>query len=127
MDVGAPSNFERMAACFSLEEMRGIILGAHINDEETRETIAAVRSGSGYFLDPHTAVGWKAVDKLVRAGRLKDGPLAVLSTAHPAKFAETVEPLTGAVPVPASLKETMKRQPNAAVIPPELEALKALL
>ncbi|MDR0720310.1 MAG: threonine synthase [Treponema sp.] len=127
MDVGAPSNFERMAAHFSLEEMRGLILGAHINDEETRETIAALHSAWGYFLDPHTAVGWKAADKLVRAGRLKDDPLAVLSTAHPAKFAETVEPLTGAVPVPASLKETMKRQPNAAVIPPELEALKALL
>jgi threonine synthase len=67
------------------------------------------------------------VDKLVEAGKLDAGPLAVLSTAHPAKFGETVEPLTGPVPVPASLKKTMERTVNSRTIPAELSILKELL
>jgi threonine synthase len=127
MDVGAPSNFERMAAHFSWEEMRRLILGAYVTDEETRETIAKVHSRWGYFLDPHSAVGWRAADHLFETGKLEAGPLAVLATAHPAKFAETVEPLTGPVPVPASLKKAMERTVEARTIPAELDALKECL
>ena len=47
MDVGAPSNFERMSAHFSLEEMRRIIFGVHVTDEETRRTIKQVREQAG--------------------------------------------------------------------------------
>jgi threonine synthase len=127
MDVGAPSNFERMAAHFSWEEMRRLITGASVTDEETRRTIAAVHGAWGYFLDPHSAVGWRAADNLAEAGKLDAGPLAVLSTAHPAKFAETVEPLTGPVPVPVSLKTAMERTVESSVIPAEFSALKELL
>jgi threonine synthase len=127
MDVGAPSNFERMAAQFSLDEMRRLITGAHITDEETRKTITEVHAAWGYFLDPHSAVGWHAADKLADVGKLAPGPLAVLSTAHPAKFGETVEPLTGPVPVPASLKKTMERIVDSRTIPAELSLLKELL
>jgi len=102
MDVGAPSNFERMAAHFSLEEMRRIILGVSVSDEETRQTITQVYHEAGYFLDPHSAVGWKGIDKLSAEHKI-DNPVAVLSTAHPAKFSETVEPLVGPAPVPATL------------------------
>jgi threonine synthase len=86
MDVGAPSNFERMAAHFSLEEMRSLILGVHVTDDETKKTIAEVHNKYGYFVDPHTAVGWYGADILATAGKLSPGPLAVLATAHPAKF-----------------------------------------
>ena len=127
MDVGAPSNFERMAAHFSWEEMRRLIMGASVTDEETCQTITAVCNSRGYFLDPHSAVGWRAVDHLAEAGKLEAGPVAVLSTAHPAKFAETVEPLTGPVPVPVSLKKAMERTVESRVIPAELSALKDLL
>jgi threonine synthase len=123
MDVGAPSNFERMRAHFSWQEMAALILGASVSDDETRETIREVHREWGYFLDPHSAVGWRAADKRPDAPR----PLAVLATAHPAKFAETVEPLTGPVPVPASLREAMARTPHAVVIPPDLAALKDVL
>jgi threonine synthase len=127
MDVGAPSNFERMAAHFSWEEMRRLIMGASVTDEETRRTIARVHGSWGYFLDPHSAVGWRGADNLAEAGKLEAGPLAVLSTAHPAKFAETVEPLTGPVPVPVSLKTAMERTVESKIIPAELSALKELL
>jgi threonine synthase len=123
MDVGAPSNFERMTAHFSLEEMRRIILGVYVSDEETRRTIARVHDRWGYFLDPHSAVGWEGADRLFREGRLPAGPLGVLCTAHPAKFAETVEPLTGPVPVPPVLAKAMERAVSAEAIPPEVPAL----
>jgi threonine synthase len=130
MDVGAPSNFERMAAHFSWEQMRQIIMGVHITDEQTRETIARVHEEAGYFLDPHSAVGWKGVDKLRAENKIEAGPVAVLCTAHPAKFSETVQPLAGPPPVPSSLVRTMERTVNAQTIPADvpvfIEALCAL-
>jgi threonine synthase len=135
MDVGAPSNFERMAAHFSWEEMGRIIRGASVSDEETRNTIAAVHEERGYFLDPHSAVGWRAADQLREKGGLppppwnfsSPSPLGILATAHPAKFAETVEPLTGPVPVPPSLRRAMERKVESRSIPVSLEALKEFL
>ena len=128
MDVGAPSNFERMAAHFSLAQMRQLILGASVNDDETRETIAGVFSRNGYYLDPHTAVGWRAADKLIDAGILDAKTNTIIvSTAHPAKFSETVEPITGPVPVPPSLRNAMERTVEARTIPVQLEALKGCL
>jgi threonine synthase len=125
MDVGAPSNFERMAAHWSYAELRRMIQGVPVTDDETREVIRTVYERWGYYLDPHGAVGWKAVDK--KGQPESDGPLAVLATAHPAKFAETVEPLTGPVPVPASLKKVMERKPAAITIPADITALKEVL
>jgi threonine synthase len=123
MDVGAPSNFERMAAHFSLEEMRRIILGVSVSDGETKETSAAVHTEAGYFLDPHSAVGWKGVDKLFAEHKIAAGPVGVLSTAHPAKFSETVEPLAGPAPVPDSLAQAMQRSVSSKTIPAEVSAL----
>ncbi|MCL2270028.1 MAG: threonine synthase [Treponema sp.] len=128
MDVGAPSNFERMAAHFSWEQMRDIILGVSVSDAETRETITQVYNTAGYFLDPHSAVGWKGVDKLRAENKIDGdpqtgGPVGILSTAHPAKFSETVEPLVGPAPVPAALASAMKRTANSQTIPADVPAL----
>jgi len=137
MDVGAPSNFERLEAHFSWEEMQYLILASSVNDDETLKTISETFNHDGYYLDPHTAVGWKAVDKLIAAGKLAGGSAAgsaldgsthvILSTAHPAKFAETVEPITGPVPVPPSLEKAMERNVNSRTIPAELNILKEYL
>jgi threonine synthase len=120
MDVGAPSNFERMAAHFSWEQMRQIITGVHVTDEETRQTISRVHEEAGYFLDPHSAVGCKGVDKLRAENKINAGPVAILCTAHPAKFSETVQPLAGPPPVPSSLARTMERTVNAKTIPADI-------
>jgi threonine synthase len=123
MDVGAPSNFERMSAHFSWEEMRQIILGVSVSDNETRETIVRVHEQTGYFLDPHSAVGWKGVDKIYADNKIQEGAAGILCTAHPAKFSETVEPLTGLPPMPASLSRAMERTINSKVIPADTAAL----
>jgi threonine synthase len=112
-----------MSAHFSLDEMRRIILGVSVGDDETRETIARVHEQHGYFLDPHSAVGWKGVDKLYANKKIQEGAVGILCTAHPAKFSETVEPLTGSPPMPPSLSRAMERTVNAKVIPAETSAL----
>jgi threonine synthase len=123
MDVGSPSNFERMRAHFSWEEMKQFILGVSVTDEETGDTIAGVYRRWAYFIDPHSAVGWKGADKLRDSGVCAPGPLTVLSTAHPAKFARIVEPLTAPVPMPGVLAEAMKRTVQSRTIPAEVSAL----
>jgi threonine synthase len=123
MDVGAPSNFERMAAHWSLEELREMIRGVSVDDDETRHAIGTVHRTLGYFLDPHGAVGWEGADKLWDQNLLEEGPLAILATAHPAKFGETVEPLTGAIPMPLSLQTAQARIPQARTIPADISAL----
>ncbi|MDR3166440.1 MAG: threonine synthase [Treponema sp.] len=121
MDVGAPSNFERMAAHFSHGEMRSLIRGVSVSDDATRQTIRRVRRDYGYFLDPHSAVGWEAVDLL--SSEREGEYFALLATAHPAKFAETVEPLTGPVPLPLSLQRVSERTVQARTIPADISAL----
>jgi threonine synthase len=125
MDVGAPSNFERMSAHFTWDEMRRIISGVSVSDEETRETIAQVYKDAGYFIDPHSAVGWKGVDKL--RAKNKTDAVGILCTAHPAKFSEIVQPLVGEPPVPSSLSSAMERIVNAQTIPADVSVLIEIL
>ncbi|MDR2662608.1 MAG: threonine synthase [Treponema sp.] len=131
MDVGDPSNFERMAAHWSYKELRRMIRGAWVSDDETRGTIAGVFRDHGYYLDPHGAVGWTAVQKLAgfagSPGGAAEEPVAVLATAHPAKFFETVETLTGPVPVPGTIRRALERKPRAVTVPNDLGALRDFL
>jgi len=124
MDVGAPSNFERMEAHWNYAQLSGMIRGISVTDEETRRTIGEVYRSNGYYLDPHGAVGWTAAQKL-RAKAA--GPMAVLATAHPAKFSETVEDITGPVPVPPSIQKALARTAHARTIPADLSALRDVL
>jgi threonine synthase len=127
MDVGAPSNFERMASHWSYEELRKSIQGVWVSDDATRETIQQVRRGAAYFLDPHGAVGWEAASGLAKQGGLPQAPLVILGTAHPAKFTEVVEPLAGRPPLPPSLAALEGRGAECQTIPNSLEALKGAL
>ncbi|MDR1867309.1 MAG: threonine synthase [Treponema sp.] len=118
MDVGNPSNFERMAAHFSLTALRECMIGISVSDNETKHIIQSVFNTEQYFLDPHTAVGYRASHRAAL-------PVIVLATAHPAKFADIVEPLTETIPVPASL--TIQRNPQKQIIPADLSALMEFL
>jgi len=103
-----------------------MIRGVYVTDDETRQTIADVYRNHGYFLDPHGAVGWTAADKQ-RKDADEAAAVVVAATAHPAKFSETVERITGPVPVPASIQKAMDRTASAATIPPDLSALRDIL
>lgn len=110
MDVGAPSNFERLESLYSPSVLRRRIRGASVDDAATINRIATAAEEFDYLIDPHTAVGLEAVAREQNRRRDDDdgsapgGPFVVLSTAHPAKFSDTVGDATGwDVPVPERL------------------------
>jgi threonine synthase len=129
MDVGAPSNFERMQAMYggSLDALRHDVSGVAFTDAQVVEAIGDVFRRHGYVLDPHGAIGWLAInDALTHAGPGAQG--VFLATAHPAKFREVVEPAIGRpVPLPDALAEAVKRPRHALPLAADYTALHALL
>ena len=105
MDVGNPSNFERIRALYGgdLEALRADLAGARFTDDEVVAAIGAVHAEHGYLLDPHTAVGWLAIRSL--RAEYPSSPGIVLATAHPAKFPIAVEAAIGsAIELPRALR-----------------------
>ena len=114
MDVGHPSNFERMLWLYNgdLDAMRRDVAGCRFSDDEVRATIKRVYETRGYLLDPHSAIALSGADGAGagRAGARRGRSGVFLATAHPAKFAEIVEPIIGrAVEKPAPLAQALAR------------------
>ena len=108
MDVGAPSNFARILELYnqSHQEIANDMVGYRYSDDEIRETMKQVYVKENYMLDPHGAVGYRALKADLKAGEVG----VFLETAHPAKFTETVESVLGegTVVLPEKLAAFMK-------------------
>lgn len=77
---------------------------ASATEADVADCIRKTKSKYGYTLDPHTACGVVAADR-IGAG---DAPMVILSTAHPAKFPDALEAITGTRPsLPARLASLM--------------------
>jgi len=129
MDVGAPSNFERMRAMYgeSFEALRCDIAGAAFDDDTVVAEIRAVWGQHGYLLDPHGAIAWLGLRETL-ATEAGDSPGVFLATAHPAKFREVVEPAIGeAISLPPALAEAIKRPRHSERLPVDYGVLKKLL
>jgi threonine synthase len=128
MDVGNPSNFERLEAIFrkSPEAMRRRILGEVVTDDQTLRVIRRYYEQQGRFLDPHTATGVLAAERLL--SRQPDARVITLATAHPAKFLEIVEEATGVhPPIPERLARLLELEKRSTVIEPTYDGLKSFL
>jgi threonine synthase len=93
MDVGAPSNFERMQTLYNndVEAMRKDIRGVMVDDHTTLETMKFLADKYGYAACPHSAVGIRAAMDNAASGER----ITVLSTAHPGKFTEVYKQAVG--------------------------------
>jgi threonine synthase len=157
MDVGHPSNFERMSWLYhgDRDAMRRDVSGCRFTDDDVRATIKRVFDERGYLLDPHSAIAYMGLagrhgqtrrigeaGGLGRAGRLGEATGLgrvdragdeqrvgiFLATAHPAKFAEIVEPIIGrAVEKPAALAQALARPRHIIRIAPSLAAVMDML
>jgi threonine synthase len=127
MDVGHPSNFERLDWLFGgdVQAMRRAIEGVVVDDDGIRAAMREL-SGHGYIADPHTAVGWVGARTAAR-DLPPEIPRIVLATAHPAKFREVVEPLLGAMPLPDALAGRLGRPVRSLRCSPDLPALVTIL
>jgi len=128
MDVGDPSNMERLRSLYpQLAQLRAAVSAVSISDEEIRARISAGFRILGQVWCPHTATAAEAFERLTPERRAR-GRWVLVATAHPAKFREIVEPLIGRpVPVPDSLAELFARPVHCVEIEPTLAALRAAL
>ena len=107
-----------------LEGVRSEFSSRSVNRAETLATIAAFQKGTGYLLDPHTAVGVRAAQDSVARG---ETPVC-LATAHPAKFGEAVEAATGiAPPFPAALAGIEKLSARCEILDADLDLIKSFI
>ena len=127
MDVGVPSNLERLRSLFSDDDLRRLVRGTRVTDDETLATMRTVHDAASYIADPHTAVGLEAARRYRRRVEA-DVPVVVLATAHPAKFPHAVERAIGETPeAPARLAALWDMPIHVETIPPTLDALRAYL
>lgn len=123
MDVGAPSNFERMLwLCGGdPERLRSELEGFRCDNAGIRRTIDELYERYGYFSDPHSAVGYAASVAIGKPG-------FYLSTAHPAKFGEVIASVTGSrIPLPERLSVLTQRPQHSDPLAVDLEALEAFV
>lgn len=128
MDVGNPSNLARIVHLYGgdVDLLRRDLGARSFSDQETRRCIARVYRERGYVLDPHSAVGWLALEAELE--RNPDAVGIVLATAHPAKFAEVVEPeIGGEVPVPEALAAALRRERRVTRIGARADEVRAVL
>jgi len=128
MDVGNPSNIERLRALYpQLGEIRSAVSAYTVDDEAIRARIRTGYQELGQVWCPHTATAAEAYARLP-AERRDNGRWVLVSTAHPAKFRETVEPLIGRpVAVPESLAKLFARPTECTEIDADLASLRDAL
>ena len=124
MDVGAPSNWERIQHLFGgdLYSLRQALRWGFKNDDETKRAIREL-SSMGYLPDPHAAVAYAVLED--RLGLSEIG--VFLGTAHPAKFLPTYGPMGLKVPIPESLAALRDRPLLAKDIPNNVRAVEEVL
>lgn len=128
MDVGNPSNFIRIQEIYenNFDELKGNLSSYSFNDEQTKKAIAHLYRDFNYLADPHGAVGYLGAKQ-----HLKSNPRShciCLETAHPAKFLDVVEEVTGKkVELPAQLASVMNKTKKSEKISSYSELKELLL
>jgi threonine synthase len=128
MDVGNPSNMERLRTLYpELSEIRSAVSACTVDDQSIRARIRTGYEELGQIWCPHTATAAEAYARLPEERR-NGGRWVLVSTAHAAKFREIVKPLIGReVPVPKSLARLLARPTECTEIDADLASLKAAL
>lgn len=119
MDVGNPSNFERLRYLSpSFEQFKRHVHVISVTDAEIRHTIQAIHQRFQYISCPHTATAFYARDKL------NAQPWIVVATAEPGKFAQVIEPILQApIPMSDNLQTLLNRKTSKSHINPQLTEL----
>jgi threonine synthase len=127
MDVGNPSNVERLRALFpEIGAMRSQVTADSVTDDQIRARIKTDMQSLGQVWCPHTAVAAEVYQRIAKQRASEQW--IIVSTAHPAKFDDVVEPLIGRkVPVPEALAKLLALPKQEREIAPTLDALRAEL
>lgn len=127
MDVGAPSNFARILEIFNNDfiDLKAKLEAVSITDETTAATMREVYETYGYILDPHGAVGYRALSDHIKNKPNERG--IFLETAHPVKF-DSVNAIIGTQgAIPAAVSELFSREKISTEIGNDYDALREIL
>jgi len=127
MDVGSPSNFVRILEIFDnrFVSLKEKLESASISDEVTAATMRDVYSQCNYILDPHGAVGYRALEDYLE--RHPDLRGIVLETAHPVKFDSVNEIIGTQGEFPASVEILMSRKKQSIEIDNDYAQVKEII
>ena len=128
MDVGDPSNMERLRKLVGdADVLRDRMAVASVSDESIRAAIRQDFKEFGFATCPHTATAthvWRNLPTDVA----EQSDWILVATAHPAKFETIVEPLIGeAIALPAELAAILSREAHSVSIEPDIKSLAAAL
>ena len=107
MDVGDPSNLERLMDLFGdFNQFKRSINVQSVLDNEIKQAIKDCYNRYQYIICPHTATAYH------RLHSVDSSKIWVLAgTAHPVKFNELIEPLLNiSIPVPEQLKLMLEKE-----------------
>ncbi len=126
MDVGNPSNMERLRQLYGDDDqLRAQYSASYVDDAAIEQQIVHDAQQRGQVFCPHTATAMYAFDHHLAPTKSPEH-VVIVATAHPAKFETVVEPLIGrAVPVPANLQALLELPSECFDIPAQLDALLA--
>jgi len=127
MDVGNPSNMERLrAGAAGVEQLRERVTAYSVSDEAIRETIREDAKTRDRVWCPHSATAAYVYRDLARMR--PDTHWIIVATAHPAKFDEIVEPLIGhQIPVPPALDRLLHLPRHDEELDASLNALRSAI
>lgn len=128
MDVGNPSNFERMLHLFGHQHqrMQQRLSGAGFTDVQTLQAMQQLYGRYGYVADPHGAVGYLGAAQYLR--QYPDAQFVFLETAHPAKFPETVNRALGFNPeMPERLQAFLEKNEMIVSTRNEYKMIRAIV
>ena len=128
MDVGNPSNMERLRFLFGeADRLNAVVSAAPVSDEEIEEEIRRSFSEFDRAICPHTATAMHAWRQLPDDQRTGNDWILV-ATAHPAKFETIVEPIIGqTIELPEEMAAILSRPRRFEKIEPGLQAMSAAL
>ena len=129
MDVGRPSNFDRILKIYNenVNEVRRDLISWSFQDDETKYAIQYTKDKFNYLTDPHTAVGLSGIEKYRQEVNAHLTGIA-LATAHPGKFPQVVEPIINEqIAIPRQLQKAMEKEKNSIIIPAHYSYLKEFL
>ena len=124
MDVGSPSNFERLYNLLSTEKLRDWVWGTSVSDRTTLERMAKTYQAYDYIACPHTAVGLEGIARY-REETGDNTSVIALACAHPAKFPKAVSKALGVKPLKDEGLEALRdKETNVQTLVPDLKALR---
>lgn len=128
MDVGNPSNFDRIMDLYQKdrERLTQQVNGFTFSDAQTSAAISQVHQETGYIMDPHGAVGYLGLQEYFKVD--PDAVGVFLGTAHPAKFLDVVKPLVSdRIEIPARLKKALESEKRSIRLSSNYNELKDYL